>query len=72
MRMRFTRHARNRMRRDGIPDDDVRRCMEEPERTEPSIGGRTNYIRAYREAELRVAAIEERGEFVIVTVTYSD
>ena len=67
--LRFTRHARNRMRRDGISEDDVHQCVEHPDETVASIEGRTNYIRNADEAFLRVTAIEEAGDLVIITVT---
>jgi len=60
------------MRRHQITDDEVRLCIEQPEETEPSISGRTNYTRTYRGLPLRVTAIQEDDLFVIITVTLRD
>jgi len=67
--LRFTRHARNRMRRDRVDEEDVRHCIDEAEARIASIKGRINYTRRYREGTLRVTAVEEGGDQVVITVT---
>ena len=57
------------MRRDGVTVEEVQKCLDQPDRTQPSAHGRTNYFRDDWETTLRVTAIEEEGEFVIITVT---
>jgi hypothetical protein len=37
-----------------------------PDRTQPSVSARTDYFRDDAETMLRVTAIEEEGEFVII------
>jgi Domain of unknown function (DUF4258) len=67
--LRFTRHARNRMRRPRITEDDVELCITQPSNVSDSELGRLNYWRPFREGTLRVTALEESGDFVIITVT---
>jgi hypothetical protein len=58
------------MRRTHVTIEDVRACIENPESTSPSIKGRTNYKRSLgRRGTLRVTAIPEQGQMVIITVT---
>jgi len=58
------------MRRTHVTIEDVRACIERPEGTSPSIKGRTNYrLSLDRRGMLRVTAIQERGQMVIITVT---
>ena len=67
--MRIVRHARNRMRRDNVTADEVEDILRRPDRSQPSVYGRTNYFRDYPDSTIRVTAIEEKDEFVIITVT---
>ncbi len=57
------------MRRDQVAVENIQDCLSHPDRTQPSVSGRTNYFRDDAETMLRVTAIEEEGEFVIITVT---
>jgi len=57
------------MRRDRISEDEVRACIEEPEETAPGARGRVHYLRRRGDSMLRVTAIAEDGDFVIITVT---
>jgi hypothetical protein len=52
------------MRRDNVTPEDVEDILARPDRTAPSVFGRTNYIRDDRDSSIRVTAIEENGEFV--------
>jgi hypothetical protein len=53
--IKYTRHARNRMRLHGITEDEVELAIKKPEHLEPSIEGRSN------------AWIETSGKFLRVT-----
>jgi hypothetical protein len=57
------------MRRDGIAESDVEACIKEADEVLPSIEGRTSYLKYVDALLLRVTAIEEGGDFVIITVT---
>ena len=67
--LRFTRHARNRMRRDRIGAELVQACLDVPEATTATIKGRTYYWRKHNDEYIRVTAIEEEGIFAIISVT---
>jgi hypothetical protein len=57
------------MRRDNVTAEEVEDIVLGADRSQPSIYGRTNYFRDYPDCTIRVTAIEEKGEFVIITVT---
>ena len=67
--LRFTRHARNRMRRDRIESELVKACLDVPDATTATTKGRTNYWRKHNMEYLRVTAIQEADTFVIISVT---
>ena len=70
MNLYFRRHARNRMRRTHLTVEDIQACISHPDSTSPSIKGRTNYKLALgRRGTLRVTAIPEQSQMVIITVT---
>jgi uncharacterized protein YuzE len=50
------------MRRDGISQQDVERCLANPEESEESVSGRTNYITRSGDGWLRVTALLEDGD----------
>jgi hypothetical protein len=58
------------MRSEHISDYEVSECIAHFDYTEPTVLGRTNYYgRLARGLRIRVTAIEENDEFVIITVT---
>ena len=74
--LRFTRHARNRMRRYAVTAEDVETVLLQPLLLMSTEKGRTNAwcspTEALREggyAWLRVTFIEEAGRTVVITVT---
>jgi hypothetical protein len=69
VKLRFVRHARNRMRRDRISEADVRECIERADEALPSVNDRTNYLRQTPGGVLRVTAKAEGEEVIIITVT---
>jgi hypothetical protein len=60
------------MRQHQIDDSDVRSCIDEAQRQEPSIEGRINYYCPFRDRELRITVVHENGELVVITVTLRD
>ena len=67
--LRFTRHARNRMRKEGVRPLAVEVCVSSPELVADSIVGRKNLWRRHGEGYLRVTIAEEDEALVVVTVT---
>jgi hypothetical protein len=67
--LRFTRHARNRMRKEGVRSLVVETCVRGPEHVTASILGRKNLWRRHEEGYLRVTIAEEDETLVVVTVT---
>jgi hypothetical protein len=67
--VKFTRHAKNRMRMHGISDSDVLSAIEKPEFLEPSVGERINAWIKTPDRFLRVTYRNEKdGIFVITAV----
>jgi len=65
--IKYTRHARNRMRLHGISENEVESAIKKPEYFGPSIEGRFN---AWVEAAgrfLRVTYKEEENRFVVIS-----
>ena len=67
--LRFTRHVRNRMRKEEVRPPLVETCVSSPELVTPSILGRKNHWRRHEEGYLRVTIAEEDEALVVVTVT---
>ncbi|MCL5958400.1 MAG: DUF4258 domain-containing protein [Chloroflexi bacterium] len=65
----LSRHARNRMRRDGMTEVEVVAAVEHPDQVTPSGEGRMNAWKQIGESWLRVTYTVEKGTTVIVTVT---
>ena len=65
---RFSRHARNRMRRDDVVAESVYECVRGPESVTESVFGRRNYWRPYGGGYLRVTIAEEDEVLVVVSV----
>ncbi len=70
--LRFSRHARNRMRLWKITESDVGAVLDEPEDVTPSYRGRKNAWKPFRGAWLRVTFAEAGKVTVVVTVTPMD
>ncbi len=70
--LRFSRHARNRMRLWKIAEADVRMALEKPEDVTPSYRGRKNAWKQFGKSWLRVTYAEEAKATVVVTVTPMD
>ena len=68
--LRFTRHARNRMRWRQIAGDDVVDCIRDPEARQDLPSGEVNCWKTLRGEWLRVIYVEEPDAMVVVTVVY--
>jgi len=64
--VRFTRHARNRMRWYAVSQE---AAVRSPDATTAGNGQRVNYWRRLDASFLRVTAVEEIESIVIITVT---
>lgn len=64
--LRYTRHARNRMRWYRITEPAVERCVGSPEWVEQSVAGRVNAWREANDKFLRVTYREEVAAIVII------
>jgi hypothetical protein len=64
----LTRHARNKRRRWRITNEEIEEALEQPEVSERSGTNRVNYWRRWRDAWLRVTAVEETERTVIITI----
>ena len=67
--LRFTRHARNRMRLRRIRLDEVQAVLSSPD-SQVLRRGALNRWKRFRDGWLRVVTIEERNVIVVVTVIY--
>ena len=67
--LRFSRHARNRMRKGEVRRNVVELCVDTPEFVTDSVHGRKNHWRRHDEGYLRVTIAEEDEALVVVTVT---
>ena len=65
--IKYTRHARNRMRLHGITEDDVESAIEKPAYLEPSIAGRLNAWLEMAGKFLRITYREEGNRFSIIS-----
>ena len=65
--VKFTRHAKNRMRMHGISESDVLSAIEKPEFLEPSVGDRINAWITTPERFLRVTYRDEKDEIFVIT-----
>lgn len=74
--MRFTRHARNRLRwlgrRHGITEQQVEETLLTPDAATASIAGRINAWKQIPVGWLRVTHVREQRGIVIITVTVTD
>jgi hypothetical protein len=65
--IRYTRHARNRMRQHRITEAEVKSCLEAPEYCEPSSEGRLNAWVGLYGKFLRVTYREDEDGFLVIT-----
>lgn len=65
--IKYTRHAKNRMRRHKISESEVESAMQKPELLEPSIEGRFNAWIETSGRFLRVTYKEESNRFLVIT-----
>ena len=68
MRLRFTRHARNKMRQHNLTEQAIAEHIELSDEITPGILGRTNYVSPHPEGRLHITAIDEGSERIVVTV----
>jgi len=67
----FSRHAKNRMRRQKIAAAIVVNVIRSPEFEEQTIAGRTNRWRYFGRMMCRVTCQEERRRVVVVSVLFA-
>ncbi len=65
--IRFTRHARNRMRWHHIDVAEVEACLKNPETVEPAIGGKTHSWQRTDNGFVRVTWIRANREILVIT-----
>jgi hypothetical protein len=65
--IKYTRHARNRMRLHGITEDEVELAIKKTEHLEPSVEGRSNTWIETSGKFLRVSYKEEEDRFLIIS-----
>ena len=64
----FSRHAKNRMRRDKVAPEAVEDCVTAPDLVKASISGRMNYWKRFGTAYLRVTIAEDPDQLAVVSV----
>ncbi len=57
--LRFTRHAKNRMRWHKISSEDIDNCLSSPDFQEPALKGKTHFWKGVGQKFLRVTWLEE-------------
>jgi hypothetical protein len=67
-RVRFDRHARRRMKWRQISEDEVHLALENPDKIEESIRGRTNAYKFIGERYIKVTYREFSDEILIISV----
>lgn len=65
--IRYTRHAKNRMRQHRITEAEVKSCLEEPEHVESSSEARLNAWAELSGKFLRVTYREDKEGFLVIT-----
>ena len=66
--LRYTRHARNRIRWHALDRDLIETCVSGPDQVTPSVFGRRNYWLRFETSFLRVTIAEEGDALAVVTV----
>ena len=65
----FTRHAKNRMRRDKVNEADAEGCVASPEFERAQSGGKIEAWRSYQEGFLKVVYYPLEVNTLVITVT---
>ena len=68
MKIKFSRHAKRRMKERAIMEDDIVEAIKNPDQITPSIKGRVNYIKNLGGKHLKVTCKEESNAYHIITV----
>lgn len=68
MRVTYTRHAREMMSIRNILQTLVEKCIEDPDEILPAREGKKTYLKNFGRNFLRVIAIQENGNSVVITV----
>jgi hypothetical protein len=69
MPYRFTRHARNRLRRTTLDEATLVRMLENPA-AEDRAGKRMNRWLAWKNDWIRVVLVEEQADVIVITVIW--
>ena len=64
----FTRHAKNRMRRDKVDQADAEDCVYNPDFERQQDAGKVEAWKSYRGGYLKIVYRMEGGERVVITV----
>jgi len=65
--IKYTRHAKNRMRQHNTAETEVEAAIAEPDFTEPSLEGRINVWKKTDEKFLRVTYKDEPARILVIT-----
>ena len=65
--IKFTRHAKNRMRWHKISEDDVVNCLANPDFQESALKGKNHSWKKVSRKFLRVTFIEEEMAIIVIT-----
>jgi len=65
--IRFTRHAKNRMRLHRISEKDVLLVLESPDFSESDAGDHLNIWKKMDDRYIRVTVNEEHGQVIVIT-----
>ena len=68
----IVRHARNRMRRDGVAPSMIDEAIDSPDDIEDTIEGRHNYWKRVEFGWLRVTIADEAEQLVVVSVVVKE
>ena len=67
--VRYTRHARSRMRQHQISEESVISTLTEPDQLLPSIKSRYNALKQLGNRIIRVTFLEEAEHILVITVS---
>ncbi|MEA1964817.1 MAG: DUF4258 domain-containing protein [Candidatus Aerophobetes bacterium] len=68
MKVKYTRHAKRRMKWRKISEEEIKKVLEAPDRTEPCSGKRVNAFKSLGKKLLKVSYVIETDEIVIISV----
>jgi len=72
MKRYLSRHAKNRMRKFRVDQDEIRQVLEKPDSVESSIKGRKSAWKKIGNRCFRVIYVEETLRLIVITVTLKD